>query len=97
MERPAPAAIRTATKYRLKRVDIEAVQWNPDTAIPRELTFWFACALTDGTLNRAGDFLKVWTRGGIKTAQPGDRILRKTSGEIDLCPQAEFFEIYEPI
>lgn len=84
--------------FRKKPVEIEAVQWNPETK-PSTFPEWFWTLLVryPELFDPATGVLIIQTPEGDMKANTGDWIIRGIAGEIYLCKPHIFAATYEQV
>ncbi|HZL00477.1 MAG TPA: hypothetical protein VFC47_11320 [Caulobacteraceae bacterium] len=81
------------TGFIRKAVAVEAVAI--PAGGPLETPAWLTAALWAGTVGPANDgTMKVHTRLGTLTVNPGDWIILGPKGELDACSAAYFADLY---
>lgn len=89
-------------RFRKKPVEIEAMQYLPDTMDVAELCGWMAAAGVDyGFTPLPADSgyqsLRIATLEGQMTASPGDWIIKGVQGEFYPCKPDIFEATYDPV
>lgn len=83
----------TATKFRKKPVEIEAIQFDGSNGV--EIAKWVTGHGQDAQLNRGEVYLV--TLEGVMHASPGDYVIRGVQGEFYPCKPDIFAATYDAV
>jgi hypothetical protein len=88
-------------RYRSKLVEVEAIQWKPETMMIRDVMDFFGGGLesmnSKSIAKMFGGYLRIETKSGILVAAQNEWVVRYVGGtELWTCGPETFKEKYEP-